>query len=76
MEPLPLIYQVLLALGLGLLVGFQREWAAKRVAGIRTYPLITALGTLSIAVSDAVGGWVVAVALLAVALFLAIGNVQ
>jgi len=75
-EPLPLIYQVLLALGLGLLVGFQREWAAKKLAGIRTYPMITALGTLSVAISDDLGGWVVAAALLSVTAFLAIGNVQ
>lgn len=73
---LSLVYQVLLALGLGLLVGFQREWAAKKVAGVRTYPLITTLGVLSVAIADAVGGWVVAAALLSVTAFLAIGNVE
>lgn len=72
---LSLTYQLLLALGLGFLVGFQREWAEKKVAGIRTYPLITILGVLSIAIADQAGGWVVAVALLAVASFLVMGNI-
>ena len=77
MEPLPLVYQVLLALGLGLLVGFQRERAAqKKVAGIRTFPLITVLGVLSIEIADAGSGWVVAAALISVAAFLMIGNVE
>jgi len=75
-DDLDLVYQVLLALGLGLLVGFQRQWAAKKVAGIRTYPLITVLGTLSTAIAADVGGWIVAVALLAVAAFIAISSVR
>lgn len=33
-----------LALGLGLLVGLQREWAAQHVAGIRTFGLSLAGG--------------------------------
>lgn len=76
MDDLSLVYQVLLALGLGLLVGFQRQWAAKKIAGIRTYPLITVLGTLSVAISEDFGGWIVAVSLLAVAAFVAIGSLR
>ncbi len=76
MDNLSLVYQVLLALGLGLLVGFQRQWADKKVAGIRTYPLITVLGTLSTAVSEDIGGWVVAAALLGVVTFIAISSVR
>jgi len=37
---------IALSLGLGLLVGLQREWKETDVAGIRTFPLITLLGTL------------------------------
>jgi uncharacterized membrane protein (DUF4010 family) len=70
------LIQLLISLALGLLVGFQREWADKRVAGVRTYPLLTAFGTISVLIADRFGGWIVAVALLAVAGFLMIGNVQ
>lgn len=35
-----------IALGLGLLVGLQREWAKSGGAGIRTFPSIALLGTL------------------------------
>lgn len=49
-----------LALGLGLLVGFQREWASKQLAGIRTFPLVTLLGTLTAQLAQSFGGWVLA----------------
>ena len=35
-----------LSLGLGLLVGLQREYASSKTAGIRTFPLITLTGTV------------------------------
>jgi uncharacterized membrane protein (DUF4010 family) len=60
-------YQLALSLGLGLLVGFQREWAAKRLAGIRTFPLVALLGTLSAQLAAAFGGWVLAAGFLALA---------
>ncbi|BDS08743.1 hypothetical protein NT6N_37830 [Oceaniferula spumae] len=52
-----------LALGLGLLLGLQREAIKGHRAGIRTFPLITLLG----AASAALGGWQMAAALLATA---------
>ena len=55
------------SLGLGLLVGFQREWAAKRLAGIRTFPLVALLGTLAARLAEGFGGWVLAAAFLALA---------
>src|ERR1051325_4485306 len=36
-----------MSLGLGGLVGLQRQQAESRIAGIRTFPLITLLGTIS-----------------------------
>ena len=60
-------YHLALSLGLGLLVGFQREWAAKRLAGIRTFPLVALLGTLSAQLATAFGGWVLAAGFLALA---------
>jgi uncharacterized membrane protein (DUF4010 family) len=63
-----------IALGLGLLVGLQRERAASRLAGFRTFPLVTVLGTVTALLGrelggteSAVGGWVVAAGLLGVA---------
>ena len=55
------------ALGLGLLVGLQREWVRARIAGIRTFALVALLGGLSGVLSFHLGGWVVAAALVACA---------
>jgi uncharacterized membrane protein YhiD involved in acid resistance len=38
--------QLGIALGLGLVVGLQRESAASRLAGMRTFPLVTLLGAV------------------------------
>jgi uncharacterized membrane protein (DUF4010 family) len=67
-------YHLALSLGLGLLVGFQREWAAKRLAGIRTFPLVALLGTLSAQLAGAFGGWVLAGGFLALAAIIWIGS--
>ena len=63
-----------IALGLGLLVGLQRQRSASELAGIRTFPLVTLLGTLSALLADRYGGWVLAGGMTAVALALVIGN--
>lgn len=55
------------ALGLGLLVGLQREWVKARIAGIRTFALVALLGGLSGVLSFHLGGWVVAASLVACA---------
>lgn len=62
------------ALGLGLLVGMQREWADKQAAGIRTFPLITMLGTLSGLLAESYGGWAVAAGVLGLSAFFVISN--
>jgi uncharacterized membrane protein (DUF4010 family) len=65
-----------IALGLGLLVGLQREHAgASRLAGVRTFPLVTLLGTLCGLLSLAFGGWIAALAFLSLAALMIIGNV-
>lgn len=68
------IDRLVLALALGLLVGFQRQWAAKRLAGIRTFPMITAFGMLAAALARDFGGWVLAGGLVALAAVLWAGN--
>src|SRR5262245_49389534 len=46
MDVVPLFQKFGLALGLGLLVGLQRERSASSMAGFRTFPIVTMLGTL------------------------------
>ncbi|MGA2067133.1 MAG: MgtC/SapB family protein [Thermoguttaceae bacterium] len=57
-----------LAVLLGLLVGLQREHAAAGLAGLRTFPLITVLGTVAamLAQKFEFGGWIVAAGLLGI----------
>ena len=64
-----------IAVGLGLLVGLERERAESEMAGIRTFPLITIFGALSAALGGVYGGWVPAAGLLAVAAMLVMANV-
>jgi uncharacterized membrane protein (DUF4010 family) len=58
--------QIGVALGLGLLVGLQRERSKHYGAGIRTFPLITVLGTVCAHLTKDLGGWTVTGGLLAV----------
>ncbi|MHB9009392.1 MAG: MgtC/SapB family protein [Limisphaerales bacterium] len=62
-----------LALGLGLLVGLQRERAGTPLAGIRTFPLVTLFGALCALLADRLGAWLPAAGLfsLAVVIFAA-----
>jgi uncharacterized membrane protein (DUF4010 family) len=75
MELLILFKQLAIALGLGLLVGLQREHSDSRLAGIRTFPLVTILGVLSAMLAQAFGGWVIATGLIAVAGLIVVGNI-
>lgn len=71
------IYQALaISLGLGLLVGLQREYRASEIAGIRTFPLITLLGTLSTVIDNQQVGWLSVAGLLSLALALVISNIS
>jgi uncharacterized membrane protein (DUF4010 family) len=63
-----------IALGLGLLIGLQRERTDARLAGFRTFPLVTLFGALSGLLAESYGGWVVAGGLLALALVIVGGN--
>lgn len=62
------------SLGLGLLVGLQRERSKSLLAGIRTFPLITLLGTVSAMLAEPLGPWFPAAALLAVIGAIIAGN--
>jgi uncharacterized membrane protein (DUF4010 family) len=74
MEPLVVLEKIALALGLGLLVGMQRERVQSQLAGIRTFALITVLGAVCALVGFQFGGSMVAVGGVAIIVLLAIGN--
>lgn len=70
------IFQSLgIALGLGLLVGLQRERAASRLAGLRTFPLVTILGAISGLLAQSFGAWTIGSAWVALAAVIVIGNI-
>lgn len=64
------------ALGLGLLVGLQREWVHNRVAGIRTFALLTMFGAITGLLGLMYGGWVIAAALIAFAALVVVGTLE
>lgn len=84
-----LLSALAIAVGVGLIIGLQRERSGSRLAGVRTFPLVGALGVLATAVGLAVSArpiagavvgpaatiWLVASGLLAVASFAVIANV-
>lgn len=74
MDPLETFIPIGMSLGLGLLVGLQREHAASQVAGIRTFALVTMLGTVLALVGDVFGGWLVAAGALGITALLYIAN--
>ena len=65
-----------IALGLGLLVGLQRERTDSTIAGLRTFGLVTVLGGLAGLLAQEFGGWVLAASFLALAAMVVIGNVM
>lgn len=64
-----------IALGLGLLVGTQRERVEAPLAGVRTFALIALFGALTGLMAQRFGAWLPAAGLLAVAIMVAVGNV-
>jgi uncharacterized membrane protein (DUF4010 family) len=68
--------QLAISLMLGLLVGLQRQRTGHTVAGIRTFPLITAFGTVCAWLAADHGGWVIAAGFLALAALLVVGNLM
>jgi uncharacterized membrane protein (DUF4010 family) len=66
--------QLAISVLLGLLVGLQREHAASGIAGMRTFPLITVLGTLSALLAQYMGVWIVPAAMLGVVAVIVTGH--
>lgn len=65
-----------LSLGLGLLVGLQREYASSKTAGIRTFPLITLTGTVCGLLAKEFDAWILVAGFLGVISLLVIGAIQ
>jgi uncharacterized membrane protein (DUF4010 family) len=65
-----------LSLGLGLLVGLQREYASSKTAGIRTFPLITLTGTICGLLAKEFDVWILVAGFLGVISLLVIGGIQ
>ncbi len=63
-----------IALGLGLLVGFQREWTGPHAAGIRTFAMLTVFGDLCGMLAGELGAWLIAAGLLSVTALIILGN--
>ncbi len=74
MEMASLYQQLAIALGLGLLVGLQRERTNARLAGFRTFPLITLLGAVCAHLAGTFGPWLVGIGLAGLAGLLIVGN--
>ncbi len=68
-----------LAAGLGLLVGLQRQWSGSRIAGVRTFPLVTVSGAVAALLGRGLAGdagiWIVAAGLLAIGALAITANV-
>ncbi|MFT3686314.1 MAG: MgtC/SapB family protein [Phycisphaerales bacterium] len=65
-----------IALGLGLLVGLQRQHAGSAIAGVRTFALITLLGAAAGLLTAPAGGWPIAAGLVAIAAVAWVGNIN
>ncbi len=66
--------QLAVSLGLGLLLGLERERRGSVIGGIRTFPIISLFGTVCAQVGQTFGGWVVAVGMLALAAIVVSAN--
>lgn len=73
MDPLAL-QQICVSLGLGMLLGLQRERTEKSIGGIRTFPFISLFGTVCAMIDAANGTWIVPAGLLAMAGLLVTAN--
>ncbi|HKQ47388.1 MAG TPA: MgtC/SapB family protein [Phycisphaerae bacterium] len=66
MDTTKVFLDLALSLGVGLLVGLQRERVGSSIAGIRTFPLIALAGTVAASLPAPVNAWAVVAGLLAV----------
>ncbi len=75
METTVIFQRLGISLLLGLLVGLQREYTESGMPGLRTFPLITVLGSVAAILAAEFGGWIVAAELLGLVVVLAFPNI-
>lgn len=68
------LQQLGVSLGLGLLLGLERERKEPSIAGIRTFPLIALFGTVCAQVGQSFGGWIIGAGLIALAAVVIFAN--
>ncbi len=69
-------YLLFISIGLGLLVGLERQSSDSKTAGIRTFPMVTVMGTVCGMLGQVYGGWVIAAGFLSVTAILVISNIH
>lgn len=72
----PTFMDLLIALGLGLLVGLQKERVDSPLAGLRTFALVTVFGAVAGLLVPTAGEWIVVGGLLCVTAFIVLGNLM
>ncbi|MEN3943452.1 MgtC/SapB family protein [Prosthecobacter sp. SYSU 5D2] len=73
-EDLLALKQLCISLGLGLLLGLERERSEKSIAGIRTFPFISLFGTVCAQVGAATSPWIIAAGLMTVTMIVIFAN--
>ena len=66
--------QLVISLALGMLVGLQRQRAENAIGGIRTFPLVTLLGTVCGQLALVHGGWILAAGFVGISALLFLAN--
>lgn len=69
------LLQITVSLALGLLLGLQRERTDASIGGIRTFPFIALLGTVSAKIAEVYGGWIIGAGLLSLAAVVVFANI-
>lgn len=67
---------LLTALGIGLLVGLQKERAASPLAGLKTFALVSVFGAVAALISRSAGPWILVSGLVAITVLLVMGNLM
>lgn len=68
------LQQFAVSLGLGVLLGLERERAESSIAGIRTFPLVSLFGTVCAQLGQVFGEWIIAAGLLALSALVVFAN--
>ncbi|MBC5775386.1 MgtC/SapB family protein [Pontibacter sp. KCTC 32443] len=76
MPDIELFQTLAISLGLGLLVGLQRQHENARMAGVRTFPLITVFGTVCAWLAQDFGGWIIAAGALGTTALVVVANLM